>query len=251
MSDQENEPTPHASARSKGRLLFQFAAVLAMVGLVFVLSSDANLSQWFDGERLIATLERANGATGPLLLIGIMAVAVVVSPLPSVPIDAAAGVVFGPLLGTLYAATGATLGALAAFSVARLLGRELLEPWLGKHVQFCSKCSDLLLTRVVFLSRLVPFLSFDLISYGAGLTGMSPSRFVVTTFLGTLPLTFAYVSLGSMVRFDSPWTWALGGAAALLMVVLPRWVENRNFLGLRGLVADHLDDPEPSEPKAV
>ncbi len=59
---------------------------------------------------------------------GVMATAVVVSPIPSLPLDIAAGSFFGPLLGTLYAATGALAGAVLSFLIARLLGR-----WIERY----------------------------------------------------------------------------------------------------------------------
>ena len=112
-------------------------------------------------ERIEAWLAEA-GALAPLLLVGLMAAAVVVSPIPSLPLDVAAGAFFGPLLGTVYAVLGALVGALASFWIARLLGRELLERFLGGHINFCAACSDKLLTRVVFVSRLMFASTFSL-----------------------------------------------------------------------------------------
>ncbi len=50
-------------------------------------------------------------------------------------------------------------------------------------------CSDKLLTKVAFLARLLPMASFDLVSYTAGLTRLSPAKFLAASALGMLPPT--------------------------------------------------------------
>ncbi len=68
---------------------------------------------------------------------------------------------------------GAIFGAVTSFMITRPLGRTLVARFFKGHINFCRQCSDKLLTKVVFFPRLIPFVSFDLVSYGAGLTQMS------------------------------------------------------------------------------
>ncbi len=173
------------------------------------------------------------GALAPLALIGLMAVAVIVSPIPSLPLDVAAGVAFGPWLGTLYAAVGALIGSIVSFGIARALGRELVERIAGGHISFCRECSDKLLTRVVFVSRLIPGLSFDVISYGAGLTKISLRRFALATFFGMLPLTFLYTSFGPLLVGRGWLSLLLGALAVAVFLLLPGWIERYDLFGLR------------------
>lgn len=173
------------------------------------------------------------GALAPLVLMALMAAAVVVSPIPSLPLDIAAGAAFGPLLGTLYAALGGLAGSIISFGIVRLLGRELVERVAGGHISFCRECSDKLLTRVVFASRLIPGVSFDIVSYGAGLTKMSLGRFCLATFFGMLPLTFAYVSVGPLLVSGGLLSLVAGGAVVVLFLLLPRLIEKNNLFWLR------------------
>ncbi len=175
----------------------------------------------------------AAGAFAPVALMLATALAVVLSPIPSLPLDMLAGRVFGPYWGTLYAAMGATLGAIASFMITRLLGRALVARFLKGHINFCQQCSDRLLTKVVFCSRLIPFVSFDLVSYGAGLTQMSAWKFGIATFLGTLPVTFLYTAYGSTVLENSPITWLGGLAIGALFFLLPTWIDRHDLFGLR------------------
>jgi uncharacterized membrane protein YdjX (TVP38/TMEM64 family) len=214
------------------RRLLKTAAIVGLVALVFVVERRYQLSALLTQERIHGWVEGA-GTLGPLLFMASMALAVVVSPIPSLPLDILAGQLFGPILGTLYAAIGALLGAVISFLIARLLGRELIARFLGGHINFCRYCSDRLLTKLVLVSRLIPFVSFDVVSYGAGLTAMSVGRFSAATFVGVLPLTFVYVSYGSVLLDNRVLAWVGGSLMVILFFLVPRWIERNNLLGLR------------------
>ncbi len=212
-------------------ILVQRLVVLGIFGLGALLLLDADLAHYLN-PALVEELLVTSGPIAPLLLILLMAV-VVISPIPSFPVDVAAGAYFGPGLGTLYAATGATLGAVAAFLIARWLGRDLIERFMKGHISFCTACSDRLLTRLVLVARLIPLVSFKVVSYGAGLTKMSVGRFAAATFLGMLPLTFTYVSAGPLLISQGWPTVVLGGALIATFLTLPIFIERYNILGLR------------------
>ncbi len=206
-------------------------AVVFLAGVLYA-TLRLDLVSILDPSTIEEFLARA-GALAPLVLIGMLAVAVVVSPIPSLPLDIAAGAAFGPWLGTLYAALGALIGSIVSFGIARVLGRELVERIAGGHISFCRECSDKLLTRVVLVSRLIPGVSFDVVSYGAGLTKMSLRRFVLATFFGMLPLTFLYTSSGPLLVGRGWLALPLGGIAVAVFLLLPRWIERNNLFGLR------------------
>jgi len=141
-----------------------------------------------------------SGAFGPLAVIVLMTVAVVLSPIPSAPIALAAGAAYGHYWGTVYVAVGAELGAVIAFSIARILGRETLVRWFGHKVDVGLLGSQNVLTFAVFASRLMPFVSFDMISYAAGLTCLKFWRFAVATLAGIIPASFFLAHVGGMAN---------------------------------------------------
>jgi len=49
---------------------------------------------------------------------------------------------------------------------------------------------------IVFVSRLLPFISFDVVSYAAGLTSLSLWRFALATLAGILPTSFLLAHFG-------------------------------------------------------
>ena len=149
---------------------------------------------------------------GPLLIIGLMIVAVVMSPIPSAPIALASGAAYGHVWGTIYVIIGAEAGALIAFAVARILGRDILQRWFGEKIDAGLLGSQNALTATVFLSRLMPFVSFDLISYAAGLSCLRVWRFALSTLAGIIPASFLLAHFGGEM--------ASGGMKAPIWVVL-------------------------------
>ncbi len=210
---------------------------------------------WFDLEEilqpnLVADWLRAAGSFAPLVFIALMAAAVVISPIPSLPLDIAAGATFGPMLGTAYAVIGAEIGAIASFLIGRALGREVLTRLLRTNVAFCERCSDRHLAIFVFLARLIPLFSFDIISYGAGLTNMSVKVFALVTFFGMIPPTMALTYAGSQV-VSGAWLLILSGLAMVgMMLLIPklvlRYPAARWVRLLRGEMPSEAPVPVPS-----
>ena len=222
--------------------LLKVVGIGGLVALLLVLEQQLQLSSAVSSGRIDAWLESA-GPFAPLVFIFVMAGAIVVSPIPTLPLDALAGRLFGPVFGTLYAAVGALTGALMSFYIARFLGRAVLARFLRGHLNFCERCSDKLLTKVVFVSRLLPFVSFDLVSYGAGLTKMSASKFALASFLGMLPLTFIYTSWGAVFLQSGAVAWIGGLLVVGLFFLLPRWIERYDLFSMRRFF-EHEDEEQ-------
>ncbi|WP_238935938.1 TVP38/TMEM64 family protein [Sulfitobacter mediterraneus] len=137
------------------------------------------------------------GVLGPALIVLLMTVAVVASPIPSAPIALAAGAAYGHYAGAAYVAIGSELGAMIAFLVARHLGRDAVVKVLGSKADYGLLGSQNALTVIVFSSRLLPFISFDAMSYAAGLSGLHLWRFMLATFAGIIPASFVLAHFGS------------------------------------------------------
>lgn len=176
-------------------------AALAILAIVligvwqFAPSAFAEARALLDRERLEMIVARA-GLWGPVLIVALMTVAVVASPIPSAPIALAAGAAYGHLWGTVQVVTGAELGALIAFGLARILGHDVLRKVFGASVDAGLLGSQTALTATVFASRLMPFVSFDMISYAAGLSRLQAWRFALATLAGIIPASFLLAHFG-------------------------------------------------------
>lgn len=213
--------------RQLGRLVVALAVAIGIVWLGWEIHEAGHFSR----ARLVAVADDA-GALAPLLVGGAMVLAVVIGPIPTVPIAIAAGVLFGPGLGMAVVMAGALTGAVASFWIARLAGRPVAERLLGGHAHFCARCGDHLLFWSVLGARLVPVISFALVSYAAGLTAITTRAFAVATAIGMLPMTYVYVVLGASVTAETPWMAAAAALALLLVLALPWLVERYDPWGL-------------------
>lgn len=183
------------------RLALGAALLIGLAGLYWILMETGALSTLTDKQGLREWVDQL-GVWGPLAIITMMIMAIVMSPIPSGPIAMVAGATYGPLWGTVYVVIGAEAGALLAFGIARLLGYEVIHrwsrtrpilAWLGKER------SQTALMLVVFASRLVPFISFDAVSYAAGLTPLAFWRFLIATLAGVIPTAYLIVMFGEVL----------------------------------------------------
>ncbi len=208
-------------------LLLLLVLAISVLALPDVLGFYINLPEREDLDRWID----AAGLMGPILVVALMTAAIVASPLPSAPIALAAGAAYGHAFGTLLVVLGAEFGALAAFLLSRGFGRPFVERHFGQMTGQHFLGSQNTLTFLVFASRLLPFLSFDMISYAAGLSKLHLWRFALATLAGIIPASFLLAHLGSEAMNGdartATWTAvALGGFTSLSLVVAI-WRERR------------------------
>ncbi|HEB79279.1 MAG TPA: TVP38/TMEM64 family protein [Rhodospirillales bacterium] len=188
---------------SRGKIIAAITIVALLVGVYGVLSWTGVLATITDGAALQDAIVRL-GLLGPLAVIGLIAVAIILSPIPSAPIALAAGAAYGHVWGTLYIAIGSETGALIAFIIARLVGYDVLRKWFGERLSLGLLGSQNTLMAIVFATRLMPFISFDIVSYAAGLTPLSMWRFAVATLAGIAPASFLLAHFGDeMASMDS------------------------------------------------
>lgn len=202
------------------RILFA-GLILGLLGAGWWLAaSSGTVADLYEPQRIRALIDDA-GYYGPLLVMAIMAAAIVFSPLPSAPIALAAGAAYGHTWGTIYVLIGAEIGAIAAFVIARVCGRAFVRRLVGDKLPQTGINTQNGLTAVVFIARLLPFLSFDAISYAAGLTRLTAIRFAVATLAGMIPATFLLAHLGAEMRADDGMGLIVGLAVFAAAMLVP------------------------------
>ncbi|SFH29459.1 Uncharacterized membrane protein YdjX, TVP38/TMEM64 family, SNARE-associated domain [Palleronia marisminoris] len=171
--------------------------LIAVLGLgAWGLWGPPSLASEIDRETLDRLVGSA-GSAGPIVIVGLMTLAVVASPIPSAPIAMASGAAYGHFWGSIWVIIGAESGALIAFGLARGLGRGVMVRWFGDRIEQGLLGSQNALTAAVFASRLMPFVSFDLISYAAGLSPLRFWRFALATLAGIAPASFLLAHFGT------------------------------------------------------
>jgi uncharacterized membrane protein YdjX (TVP38/TMEM64 family) len=174
--------------RERWLRLLLLILLLAGIGTVlhFREQLDAEAVQrWLDGAGLAA----------PLLFMLLYAL---VTPLflPGSMLTLAGGALFGPLWGTLYNLTGATIGAGLSFLIARTLASDWVAERSGKRLQQLMHGVESEGWRFVAFVRLVPLFPFNLLNYALGLTKIPFSHYLLATYLCMVPGAIAYTYLG-------------------------------------------------------
>lgn len=171
---------------------------LTRIILLLVLAAAIGLAvvyrDRFDAAALEAWVQGA-GAWAPLLFMAIYAVGAVLF-LPGSVLTLAGGALFGPVLGTLYNLTGATLGATLAFLVARYLASGWVAEKTGGRLRQLINGVEGEGWRFVAFVRLVPLFPFNLLNYALGLTRIRLSHYILATWIFMLPGAVAYTYLG-------------------------------------------------------
>ena len=124
----------------------------------------------------------------------------VAAPLPAFLITFANANLFGWWQGAILSWSSAMAGAAVCFFIARILGRDVAEKLTSKAgMQQIDTFFKKYGKNTVLICRLLPFISFDIVSYAAGLTSMSFISFFVATGVGQLPATIVYSYVGGML----------------------------------------------------
>lgn len=136
----------------------------------------------------------------------------IAAPLPAFLITFANANLFGWWQGAILSWVSSMVGAAICFFIARILGRDVVEKLTSKTGikqidDFFKKHGRM----SILIARLLPFISFDIVSYAAGLTSMSFGGFIVATGIGQLPATVIYSYVGGMLT---------GGAQMLVTALL-------------------------------
>lgn len=174
------------------------------------------------------------GALTPLIFGSVYILATAFA-LPGSVLTVSGGILFGTMWGTVINLVSATLGASAAFLLARYLGREFVEKWTrGKLKRFDQKIGEHGFTTVFYL-RLVPLFPFNLLNFSLGLTQIRFRDYFLASLLGMAPGTFVYTSLGGASHYldlNDPAAWLdyrvwLPFALVILLSLIPKLLFKR------------------------
>jgi uncharacterized membrane protein YdjX (TVP38/TMEM64 family) len=151
----------------------------------------------------------------PLATILIYSLAVLTG-LPTLPLNLAAGVFWGAVIGGLISALATTLGAVAAFAAARsIFGRPLARRFDNKAIAHFQREFDEKGWRFIAFVRLNPAFPTGPLNYLLGLTGIDAFTYVWATFVFLLPPSIAVAFMGRSIG-----TFVVQGHMAHLIIMV-------------------------------
>ena len=167
-------------------LIFTAVTVLLVSVGVYVLLRAFNLD--ISNAESIRAFVQSFGALAPIVFIVLIVIQGIIPPIPSGILIIAGGYVFGTFAGFVCALLGEFLVAVFCFTLSQWFGRPFVEKLIDpKELKAADKFFKKIGPKAIFLSRLIPLISFDVVSYAAGLTRIRFSRYLVATVLGMIP----------------------------------------------------------------
>lgn len=175
-------------------------------------------------ENLVRTIE-SFGHWGVLVLIGVQFFQIVLPPIPGRVVQIAGGYLFGLWPGLLYLTMGSILGSIVAFYASRTFGAPLVMAMVpeDKLRRLESIMQRRKVDLAVFIAFLIPAFPKDLLTYVAGLTSISGSRFLLVGLSGRLPGLIMATLVGSSLREGSYSSVILVGSAMIVILVVSVW----------------------------
>lgn len=174
------------TARIARLALFGLLVLAVVIALAYRDRIDvAALELWLEGQ----------GAAAPFAFVAFYVLATVLF-LPGSVLTLAGGALFGPVAGTAYSLIGATIGATAAFLIARYVAGDWVARKAGGRLKTLIDGVEAEGWRFVAFVRLVPVFPFNLLNYALGLTRIPLGHYVVASFVCMFPGALAYTWLG-------------------------------------------------------
>lgn len=203
-SAEANVPSEVAKQKLALRRYIGPKRALVLLASAFVVLAAWLLRQYgFIDPETFEKIIIARPVSAPVLFILVYGVAVLTA-LPTLPLNLAAGIFWGPLVGGIISTFGTTLGATGAFMAARvafgpLLGRRFNNRLFAEIQQKFEENG----WRFIAFARLNPIVPTGPLNYMLGLTSIGTLAYVVVTFVFLLPpaILVAYIgrSVGSFV----------------------------------------------------
>lgn len=198
----EAAETDRPSAPVRSRRWLRFAPLLAIaagLGVFFVLGLDEYLSlEALRAHHATLTAFVADNFWGALALFMLVYTLVVALSLPGGAVmSAAAGFLFGIWTGTAAVVAAATLGASAIFIAARTALGDVFRARAAGFVKRIEEGFSRNAFSYLLLLRLIPLFPFFVVNIAPAFTRIKTRDYVLATFIGIIPGSFAYVSAGN------------------------------------------------------
>jgi len=220
-----------AAGKSNWLKIVLFVAVIAVV---FFGVRELGYMKYLQSPQLLKEAIDGLGAWGPVVFI-LLWISSAVFLLPGAALGIVGGILFGPWLGTLYTALGATLGAVAAFLAGKYVARDMVQGMLEKNPKL-RKIDEGVKNegwRFVMLTRLVPVFPYNVQNYVYAITAIKLPIYAVATFAFMLPGVFAFSFAGGAVTAGgSPVRiiayLAVAGVSLFLISLIPKYLKKRH-----------------------
>ncbi|MGB0926843.1 MAG: TVP38/TMEM64 family protein [Pikeienuella sp.] len=196
MAD-SNENGPNRPQASGKRLIPLIVAGVGAVALYVFGRDYLSFEALRENREALSAWRDANYFLAAIVYMLIYAIAVALSFPGGLALTLAGGFLFGTLFGGLFAVTGATVGAITIFFIAKTSLGDALRARAGKWVTWAESGFRENEVSFLLIMRLVPAIPFFAANLVPAFLGASPTKYAWTTFFGIMPGGFVYASVGA------------------------------------------------------
>lgn len=179
----------------KNKKLWIFIGIIAVILFLDHIFKWSSYIGDFDNLQFLKDMVNENLFLAVLLYVGITIIGCVVLALPGVTFAIAAGLLFGPVLGTVCCSAATTIGAMLAFAVGRFFLKDSIKPMVMKNKYIKKWLFDETGGNEIFvlmITRLVPVFPYNLQNFAYGVTDIRFSTYSVCSLIFMLPGTAMY-----------------------------------------------------------
>lgn len=173
--------------------VFKFVGLIAFIVLMGVIVAVAwpYITDIFSEggvDRLVTNVRNA-GWAGVFILLGMQFLQVVVAFIPGEVVQLAAGLMYGPVFGSLLILVGCVISSTVIFQLVHRLGAPFVQGMVSaEHLDKFRKFEESgKLDVIVFVLFLIPGMPKDAFTYLVPLANMEYKRFIVLTTVGRIP----------------------------------------------------------------
>lgn len=207
----------------KNKKLWIFIGIIAVILFLDHIFKWSSYIGDFDNLQFLKDMVNENLFLAVMLYVGITIIGCVVLALPGVTFAIAAGLLFGPVLGTVCCSAATTIGAMLAFAVGRFFLKDSIKPVVMKNKYIKKWLFDETGGNEIFvlmITRLVPVFPYNLQNFAYGVTDIRFSTYSVCSLIFMLPGTAMYTVGTAGIADKENRIFYIGTALVLAILVM-------------------------------
>lgn len=195
MTDKQKKKTQN-SIEEKRMNYIKIAVIIAIAVASFFVVRNISLEE-------IKTWVLGHGAWAAVIYIATFVVLpIFFFPVPVIVL--AGGTIFGLFKGTLYTMIGVLVNTPIMYFIGRFLLKDFVHNFVDNHMSeklrnALKSTNQKVLALVLFIIRLSPIFSYNLVNYISGVTEINFLPYILTTIAGVLPGVIVFINIGENV----------------------------------------------------
>lgn len=183
---------PRSAPPRRNRALARIGTLAAVLGVALIAGYRLG---WFNYAHTVHQIEQLRQSENlGVFVAGFMLVYAVGTALglPGLPFNAAAGALFGTLVGGLIAWTSSMIGAVIGYVLARTIGHDEVLRWVQRFKRIDGAVDQARDFTGLLRMRLLPVLPIGVVNFVGGLARAPILSYIAATAIGILPSVIIY-----------------------------------------------------------